>query len=435
MSRRRIPLGRFLYGLGEGVRIGFDSLRANLFRSGLTILGVAIGVSVVVLMAALITGIRGTIQEGIDAAGPRNFYVTRFDLSDVQLVQDGSGRPPWWNRPPVTVDEARRVRALPGVRDAVVTIGLQDPGGEGGITTEYNGTRITGVQGFGESASWPEYRQADFTEGRNFHPVEVEEGRAVVVISERLARSLFGNGEALGRRIRTTAGPSGALPLTVVGVFDPGPMLFGEEQFGHMAVIPFTTALRRLGVSDEWGQMAVVPRDEVAQEVAEDQVIALMRSLRGLEPAQENDFSVLRSTQLMEMFDRFTGVFFIVMLALSSVGLMVGGVGVVGIMLISVTERTREIGIRKSVGATGPEILWQFLVEAAVLTLMGGAGGLLLGAGGAWLTAALTPIPAAIPLWSVVAGLTMAVVTGMLFGLVPAARAARMEPVAALRYE
>jgi len=435
MSRRRVPLGRFIYGMGEGVRIGLDSIRANLFRSGLTILGVAIGVSVVVLMAALITGIRGSIQESIDAAGPRNFYVTRIDLSDVRLIQDGSGRPPWWNRPPITAEEARRVRALPAIRDAVITIGLQDPGGEGGVTVEYNATRITGVQGVAESASWPEYRDVTFVQGRNFHPAEVDHARTVIVISERLAGDLFGNQDPVGRRIRATAGPGGVLPFTVVGVFDPGEMLFGEDQFAHLAVVPYTTALRRMKVSNQWGDIVVVPRDDVDQEVAEDQVIALMRGMRGLSPAQENDFSILRSTQLMELFDRFTAVFFIVMLALSSVGLMVGGVGVVGIMLISVTERTREIGIRKSVGATGPEILWQFLVEAAVLTLVGGASGLLLGAAGAWLVAAATPIPASIPLWSVAAALTMAVITGMLFGLVPAARAARMEPVAALRYE
>lgn len=435
MSSGGLPIRRLLYAVGEGLRIGLASVRTNLFRSGLTILGVAIGVTVVVLMAALITGIRGTIQEGIDSAGPRNLFVTRFDLSDVQLVNQGSDRPPWWNRPPVTVEEARRVRTLPAVRDAVISIGLQDPGGEGGITMEFEGTRITGVQGAAEAAAWTEYRKVDFLHGRNFHPTEVAEGRPVVVISERLATDLFGEGNPVGLRARTTAGPRGALPFTVVGVFDPGPILFGEDQFAHIAILPHTTALRRLGVSDEWGQMVVVPRDDVLQEVAEDQVIALMRSLRGLAPAQENDFSILRSTQLMELFDRFTAVFFIVMLALSSVGLMVGGVGVVGIMLISVTERTREIGIRKSVGATGPEILWQFLVEAAVLTLLGGAGGLAFGAGVAWLVAALTPIPASIPLWSVAVGLTMAVITGMLFGLVPAARAARMEPVAALRHE
>jgi putative ABC transport system permease protein len=430
-------LARFAYAVGEGFRIASDSLRTNVFRSGLTILGVAIGVSVVVLIASLITGIRGSIQDDLDAAGPRNLYVLRFDVTDVQLIQAGNQRPPWWNRPPISVEETRRIAGLPSVRSAVTSIALQDqqPGAEGGITMEFEGVRIRGIQGLAEGAEWIDYRPVEFVQGRNFHPVEVEEARPIVVITDRLAQALFGDRDPIGLRVRTSAGPAGALPLTVVGVFELGDMLFGEEQFAYTAILPFTTGLRRLGVSDEWSQAVVVPEDGVDLDVAEDQIITLLRNMRGLSPAEENNFSILRSTQLLEFFDRFTAVFFVVMLALSSVGLLVGGVGVVGIMLISVTERTREIGIRKSVGATGGEILWQFLVEAAVLTALGGAGGLLIGAGGSWLVATLTPIPASIPLWSVAAGLTMAVITGMLFGLVPAARAARMEPVAALRHE
>ena len=275
----------------------------------------------------------------------------------------------------------------------------------------------------------------EFVEGRNFVATEVEEARSVVVLTERLAQDLFGErASAVGGRVRASGGTSGQVPLTVVGVVSTGESLF-ESQTAHIAVIPMTTAQRRMGVSDEWAQMIVVPQPDVSLEVAEDQVIGLLRSMRGLDPGQENDFSIVRSTQLLEFFDRFTGVFFIVMLALSSVGLVVGGVGVVGIMLISVTERTREIGVRKALGATCIGILWQFLVEAAVLTFFGGAAGLALGGGLAWLTAATTPIPAAVPIWAVAAALSMAIVTGMVFGLAPAARAARMDPVEALRYE
>lgn len=428
------PRLRTLISLVEGLWIAVDSIRANAFRAGLTILGVAIGVAVVVIMAALITGIRSTVQEGIEAAGPRNFFVTRFDLSDVQLIPDGSGRPQWWNRTPVSVNEARRATALPAVQSAVLSIGLQDPFDSGGMTLEYEGTRITGVMGVAESAEWPEYRLVEFIEGRNFVSIEVEEARSVVVLTERLARDLFGDQSAVGKRIRANGGESVQVPLTVVGVVSTGESLF-EDQFAHIAVLPLTTAIRRMGISDEWGQMIVVPRSDVSMEVAEDQVIGLLRSMRGLDPGEENDFSVIRSTQLLEFFDRFTTVFFVVMLALSSVGLLVGGIGVIGIMLISVTERTREIGVRKALGATRLGILWQFLVEAAVLTFFGGAVGLALGGGLAWLTAFATPIPAAVPLWAVAASLTMTTIMGMFFGLAPAARAASMNPVDALRCE
>jgi len=430
-SMRRLL--RFLQGIREGVRIALESLRANPFRSGLTILGIGIGVCVVVLMAALITGIRGSVQASIDSAGPRNFFVTRFDLSEVRLVGDGT-QPEWLRRPPVTVEEAQRLAELPGVESAVISFGLQDPGGAGGMTLAWEGTQVSGIIGAAESSIWPRYRGVTFTRGRNFIPVEVEEARSVVVISDRLASDLFGTRDPLGQRVRTWGTDGTPVPLTVVGTFEPAEDLFSGA-VPHIAILPYTTALRRMKIDSEWGQIAVVPRDDVPQAVVEDQVTGLMRSIRGLAPGVANDFSILRSTQLLELFDQFTGVFFIVMLALSSVGLLVGGVGVVGIMMISVTERTREIGIRKAVGATGGEILWQFLVEAGFLTLLGGGAGLLLGAGLAWGVAAATPIPAAVPLWAALAGLTMAAVTGMLFGLIPAVRAARMEPVDALRYE
>jgi putative ABC transport system permease protein len=168
---------------------------------------------------------------------------------------------------------------------------------------------------------------------------------------------------------------------------------------------------------------------------AQDQVIAAMRGIRGLGPREENNFALIASAQIMELFNRFTSVIFLVMLALSSAGLLVGGVGVIGIMLISVTERTREIGIRKAVGATKREILWQFLFEAVTVTCIGAMIGMLIGAGGAYLVAALTPIPASVPFGAIVAALVMAAVAGVLFGMWPAWKAARMDPVEALRYE
>jgi len=424
---------RVSYAVLEGIRVALESLRANLVRSGLTVLGVAIGVVVVVMMAALVTGIRTSVADSIEAAGPRTFFVMRFDLSDIQFTV-GPSRPPWWNRPPITLDEARRIDGLPGIERAVFSLGLQDPGAGGGMTLEVDGTRVTGITGAAETESWPAYRRVEFVEGRNFVRAEVNEARSVIVISRRLADDLFQGTPPLGRRVVARAGPGGPTPLTVVGVFEPSGGVF-DDQVPHIAIVPFTVGLRRMKVSNQWGQLAVVPRDDISLEAAEDQVIGLLRSLRGLSPGDENNFSVMRSTQLLELFDRFTAVFFAVMIALSSIGLLVGGIGVIGIMMISVTERTREIGIRKAVGATPIEILWQFLVEAGVLTFVGGAVGLLFGIGLAQAIAMFTPVPAFIPLWAIFVSLAAAIFTGMVFGLFPALRAARMAPVQALRHE
>lgn len=416
--------------LREGVQIAWDSLRENKIRAGLTILGVAIGVAVVVTMAALITGIRSSVLESFAAAGPDNFIVTPFDFTDVRVVT-GSGRPPWWGRPVISDEEIRAIGNLPGVQEAVADFDFNLTVDVGG------GVRLTGVSASGNSSGWPAYTLGEFTAGRNFTPAEEGESRPLIILSSGLAEALFGQMDPVGRNVRLSVGTRSVNErFTVVGVYQPEPNVFSNavDQF---AIVPRRSAVRRLKALSPFTftTVLVVPRASVTQDEARDQVIAYLRGVRGLRPAEENNFAVVQSAQLADFFDRLTGVFFLVMLALSSVGLLVGGVGVIGIMLISVTERTREIGIRKAMGATRREILWQFLVEASFLTLVGGAIGMIMGAVAAFAVANATPIPASIPLWSVAAALGSAVFTGMLFGLLPALRASRMEPVAALRFE
>jgi putative ABC transport system permease protein len=166
-----------------------------------------------------------------------------------------------------------------------------------------------------------------------------------------------------------------------------------------------------------------------------DQVTAALRSARGLRPGQDNTFVLTRPEEFADLFNKLTGVFFVVMLVLSGIGLIVGGVGVVGIMMISVTERTREIGVRKALGATRREILWQFLVESVTVTVVGGAIGIALASFFAWVLRKVTPVPAEVPLWAVAASLGMAAFAGIVFGMYPAAKAARLDPVESLRYE
>jgi len=417
---------RAFHTLQEGVAIALEALRSNLVRSLLTILGVAVGVSVVVTMAALITGIRSEVMVAFESAGPKNFMVTRFDFTAVRIAE--GSRPPWWDKPELTPREATRVAALPAVEEALYIV---DTNAE----LSFEGRRASGVMVRGSSAGWPAYQIGDFSAGRDFTEVEVQHGRAVTVLSPALAESLFGLRDPIGRRVRMSVPwRSVQEDFTVVGVFAPQENVFSAA-VQNWAVVPYSASLKRLKAPDEQAAIYVVPTEEATQFEAQDQVIAAIRSLRGLRPREANDFALLASRQIIDLFNRLTGVFFLVMFGLSSAGLMVGGVGVIGIMLISVTERTREIGIRKAVGATRREILWQFLVEAAFLTALGGAVGMLMGAAFAFAVARFTPVPARIPLWSVAAALGMATLTGMLFGLLPAWRAARLEPVAALRAE
>jgi len=287
----------------------------------------------------------------------------------------------------------------------------------------------------GFSSGWPAYQPGDFLAGRDFTPAEVDQNAPVVVISSQLAEDLFGQRDPIGKVVRVPNDFRGTQePFTVIGVIEPEENIFSTA-FQHFAIFPWTAAVRRLRQSAWQAQIYVVPRDSVSITRAQDDVIAAMRSMRGLGPGEENNFALMASAQILDMFNQLTAIFFLVILLLGSAGLMVGGVGVIGIMLISVTERTREIGVRKAVGATRREILWQFLVEASLLTVSGAAVGMLVGFGLAFAVATWTPLPAQIPVWAVGTALTMAAVTGMLFGLLPAYRASRLEPVAALRYE
>ncbi len=428
MSERAREHASNLQVLVEGLRIAWDAVRTNWLRSSLTILGVTVGVTVVVVIAAVITGIRSSVMSAFESAGPNNFIVARFDFTAVRTQVGPGGRPPWWNKPQIEPAEAQRIAALPGIQDALYAFSFQ-------ADFAYQSHQVKGVNVNGESSGWAAYQRGDFVAGRDFTPGEVREDRPVVIVSDQLAAQLFGQLDPLGRRIQVANTSNGTVAaFTVLGVFKPAPNIF-TNAVKYWAVFPYSSARDRLRASAWQANIYVVPKDSVSMDDAKDQVITALRTMRGLGPRKENNFSLMSSAQILDLFNRLTGAFFLVMLALSSAGLLVGGVGVIGIMMISVTERTREIGIRKAVGATQREILWQFLVEASVLTAMGAAIGMLGGWVLATAVAALTPLPARIPLWSVGAALAMAALTGMLFGLLPAYQASRLQPVVALRHE
>jgi putative ABC transport system permease protein len=414
--------GSVVFRMLEGSAIALDSIHANKVRAALTILGVAIGVTVVIAMASAITGINQSITGILESAGPKTFFVHRYFSGGLE-VSDGSDElSPWRRMPWLTVEEAELVRELPLVRD--VNIGEYTNGPVSFESVDLKSVAIAGM-----SPSWNQVNGGDILAGRNFTPMEYAAGSRVVVINDKLAESLFPHRDAIGKRIKIFG-----QPFEVIGMHAEAASLFSNADEPRLA-IPHTTFTKVANYWKGWMEIAVLPTEAATVQATQDQVTAALRTSRGLRPGQPDNFAIVTQDRILDTFNKITAAFFIVMIALSSVGLMVGGVGVVAIMMISVTERTREIGVRKALGATRREIMFQFLVEAATLTLVGCIVGMALGALIAWAIRSFTPIPATVPLLSVVAAVVSSILTGVLFGLYPASKASRMDPVEALRYE
>jgi putative ABC transport system permease protein len=415
---RRRGISAALSRIGEGVGIALDSLRANKIRAALTILGVAIGVTVVIAMGAAITGINRSITQILEQAGPKTVFVFRWFESGIFVGPDD----PREANPELTLADADRIRALPSVRDVSVSEFTDGP-------VSHEDATLSGVAIAGFTPNWITVNGGDILEGRNFTQSEYLAGQPVVVINDILAKELFPGLDPIGKVIRIFG-----YPFTVVGMHAEAASLFSNADESRLA-IPHTVFTKIAEYQKGFLQFAVVPTEAATVQEAQDDVIAALRTARGLRPGTENNFAVVSQNKLLDTFNSITAGFFIAMIALSSVGLMVGGVGVVAIMMISVTERTREIGVRKALGATRGEIMFQFLVEAATLTLVGCLIGMALGAGIAWAVRTYSPVPATVPFYSIVAAVLASVCTGVLFGLYPASKASRLDPVEALRYE
>jgi len=403
----------------EGIVIALSSVQANKARAALTILGVAIGVMVVMVIASVVRGINVGVTDMVEQLGPRTFYVFREFEAGI-VVSDGSSRR---RPPPLTEEEADRIAAAPSIAFVVKEEYTNR-------SVEFENQNLSTVGVVGRGSKWLEVSGGDIFPGRSFTLIEEMAKDRVVVVNRKLADELFGNLDPIGKRVKI-----GGVPYQTVGVFNPPPDVFGQGN-QPQAVVPHATYVKYLRTfrrSIDDLMVAPVAGATVAEAI--EDVIASMRGIRKLRPGQDNNFEVVTQDKLLESFNQISGMFFVVMIALSGVALMVGGIGVVAIMMISVTERTREIGVRKALGAKKREILWQFLVEAATLTLIGGVIGMIGGGGLTALVKAFTPLPASVPFWAVVAALCAATFTGVGFGLYPAARAARMNPVDALRYE
>ena len=421
-------LSSWFFNVTEGIGIAFDAIRQNKVRAALTILGVAVGVFVVVTLAAAVHGINASVAKDLESAGPTSFYVYRRPVSLATICDGTDETCPWRRNPPITLNEADRIAKLPEISAVTTHIGA-------GAKFKYKDKEINQAGLDGYSAGWLAADGGDIIAGRDFTYAENLTGASVVVINEKMAERLFKESDPLDKTIEIEG-----KPFKVIGLYHNVGSFLGKPSSSTAgsdpkAIIPLQAGKRQLGFQLRRLDLTVKPHAWVSRDQAIDAVTAFVRGHRGLRPSAPDNFAIITSDGLMAIYNGFFGVFFVIMIALSAVGLMVGGVGVVAIMMISVTERTREIGVRKALGATRRTILWQFLVEAATLTCIGATIGLTLGSAVAYLVNRFTPVPASTPPMAIVAALGVSAVTGIVFGMLPAARASRLDPVEALRYE
>jgi putative ABC transport system permease protein len=406
----------------SNVEVAVGTLRANKLRSSLTILGVVIGVATVMTMAAIVQGIQEQIVRTIEIAGPSTFYVVKvFSQTPVNPDQ----LPKWIRvRPDLVEAEAERIRQLPEISYAAIWA-------QTNARLSYGTERTQFTLVMGADDRYQEIQGGELLDGRWFTQAEMTAGASVAVIDENAARKLFGRASVLDKEIRI-----GGRPARVVGLYAQPGNIFSPPGQEIGAIVPYNMLDHQFTIDKTNAlYIPVKPKKSVATADAQEAVTVALREMRGLRPADKNNFDMITQDQILDTFNKITGVFFLVMIVLSSVGLLVGGIGVMAIMMVSVTSRTREIGIRKALGATKREILFQFLVEAAVLTGFGGVLGILIGLTFGRLATLAMNIDAAVPLGLTAIAVIVSVSIGLIFGILPAQRAAKLDPIDALRYE
>ncbi len=408
--------------VSENFLIALDALRSSKMRSALTILGVVIGVATVMAMAAIVQGIRDQIVHTIEVAGPTTFYVMKI-FSKTPLNPDML--PKYVRiRPDLAEREAERIRTLPEVSYA--SLWAQALG-----RIEYKGVRTQNMALFGADDGFPIIQGGELLSGRWFTRAELTSAMPVIVLEEKTALKVFAREQPLGAWVRV-----GGRPAQVIGIWGEPANIFAPPGAGVAAIIPYRMMDRQFRIDKTNGLwIPVKPRDGVTVADAQSAVITAVREMRGLRPADKNTFDLVTQDQILDTFNGITGVFFLVMLVLSGVSLLVGGIGVMAIMTVSVTSRTREIGVRKALGATRNDILLQFLVEASTLTGIGGVIGILVGLSFGQLITIAMNIDAPVPIKFTLIAVGVSIAIGVVFGMIPARRAAHLDPIEALRHE
>lgn len=430
-------LGKRISLLRETAEMAFDTLVSNKMRSALTVLGVVIGITSIVSMTALIRGFDESLRDSIRAFGPRTIFVQRFGALS---FSSGASFLELIKRPPLTVEDGLAIERLaPSVEIADTWLGAGGPPTQERVF--YGEERTAPIVVMGASEDYVAVNFAKISLGRTLTPQEVQRRRPVAVLGYGPYEALFLHKgiDPVGKFVRV-----GAQRYQVIGVVDKRPAMggFGPSPDDYV-IVPFTTWRKQFGNERVRGgpfgaasvMIAVVPRDDVSREDAMREVEAVMRIRHGLTLDKPNDFDLVTQDAILKVWDQISQAVLLSLVVISSIALMVGGIGVMSIMTISVTERTREIGVRKAIGARRAEILFQFLIEAVVLTSVGGIIGILLGSSIGLLINLVSGFPISLPWWSFALGLGFSAGVGIFFGMLPAWRAARLDPIDALRYE
>jgi putative ABC transport system permease protein len=420
----KVPKGM----LRETLAMALDSVRSHKFRSVLTVLGIVIGVMTAICIASLLTGMRQSIVSMIEEYGTNNIWA--FHLSTgPRTTSDRSER----LRKPLTVADAEAIKAMaPAVEDvAHVAPNVGYNGGPFDDNITYQGHNYRWGNTQGVSSNYAELYNVVLKEGRFITELDDQQRANVMVIGVNAADALFpGRNNIAGTQVRM-----GGYNFEVIGVLEKRKAgFFGENEEDNAVYIPFRTAQK---VAPARGYILLIIRGRSGQ-VGEalTQAEEILRRRRGVQFGAPNNFDIKTADKFIEQFDSITAMIGLIAIAISSLGLLVGGIGVMNIMLVSVTERTKEIGVRKAIGARRRDIVRQFLFEAMMLTFLGGVLGVLLAVGISQLLMFLIPsMPASIPTWAVVTGLTVSIGVGLLFGVWPARKASKLDPIECLRYE
>ena len=411
----------------ENFRMAFGTLRANKLRSFLTIFGVIIGVITVMLISSIISGINVAVEREVEQFGTRSIFLYKTDIG----IRTSNPTREERMRKPLTIEDADAIRNLPSIEVSIPFLDISNNFfGQKILVTGKNGKTSSAIQLSGTLPDIERSTTETLIEGRWFTQNESDNKADVCLIGSSVVENYFPYSSPIGQTLEI-----GGREFRVIGTLEKKEQLFGggggNNDQSNTVYMPIGSALRLKPYADDLFILAVAR--EKMLEKAKDDVQDLLRIRRQVKFGQPNNFSMSTAASIIEQFQSITAGVAFAMVGISSIGLMIGGIGVMNIMLVSVTERTREIGIRKALGAKQSDILLQFLVEAATLTGFGGLIGLLIGWGLTLLIALV--FPSYVPLWAPVAGFLASVGIGVVFGLFPAWKAARLDPIEALRYE